>query len=191
MVIVCRDRILLVAEGKEGAVGLEADDAAGGCGWVVERGVVGKAAVYALLQCRVDVGIGGGGGMAGEVGGGADEGAAEVVEQLLAEGELGNAHAYGAVGGGEVVGDGDGEHRGGQDDSGGPLAVEQQLEDLGGCTGREHLFGGEDEHGRAVVALLDGVDAFHGIGIGGIAADAPDGVGGVEEGEALAQGGEN
>ena len=190
MVIVCRDRILLVAEGKEGAVGLEADDAAGGCGWVVERGVVGKAAVYALLQCRVDVGIGGGGGVAGEVGGGTDEGAAEVVEQLLAEGELGNAHAYGAVGGGEVVGDGDREHRGGQDDGGGAQAVEQ-LEGLGRDVGREHLFGGEDEHGLAVVALLDGVDAFHGIGIGGVAADAPDGVGGVEEGEALAQGGEN
>ena len=190
MVIVCRDCILLVAEGKEGAVGLEADDAAGGCGWVVERGVVGKAAVYALLQCRVDVGIGGGGGMAGEVGGGTDEGAAEVVEQLLAEGELGYAHTDGAVGGGEVVGDGDGEHRGGQDDSGGSLAVEQ-LEGLGRDVGREHRLTGKDEHGLAVVALFDGVEAFHGVGISGIAAYAPDGVGGVEEGEALAQGGEN
>ena len=129
--------------------------------------------------------------MAGEVGGGADEGGAERVEQLLAEGELWNAHAYGAVGGGEVVGDGDGEHSGGQDDGGGAGAVEQQLEGLGGCARREHLFGGENEHGLAVVALLDGVDAFHGVGIGGVAADAPDGVGGVEEGEALAKGGEN
>ena len=185
MVIVCRDCILLVAEGKEGAVGLEADDAAGGCGWVVERGVVGKAAVYALLQCRVDVGIGGGGGVAGEVGGGTDEGAAEVVEQLLAEGELGNAHAYGAVGGREVVGERYGEHINGENDSGGSLAVEQ-LEGLGRDVGREHRLTGKDEHGLAVVALFDGVEAFHGIGIGGIAAYAPDGVGGVEEGESLA-----
>jgi hypothetical protein len=41
-----------------------------------------------------------------------------------------------------------------------------------------------------VVALLDGVDAFYGIRVGGIAADAPDGVGGVEESLALAEGGE-
>jgi hypothetical protein len=63
--------------------------------------------------------------VAGEVGGGADEGGAEVLDQLLAEGEPGNSYAYGAVGGGEVVGDGDGEHRGGQDDGGGAEAVEQ------------------------------------------------------------------
>ena len=39
----------LVAEGGEGAVWEEADDAAGGDGRVVERGVVGEAAVDALL----------------------------------------------------------------------------------------------------------------------------------------------
>ena len=38
----------LLAEGGEGAVGQEADDAAGGDGRVVERGVVGEAAVDAL-----------------------------------------------------------------------------------------------------------------------------------------------
>ena len=37
------------AEGGEGAVGKKAYDAAGGCGWMVERGVVGEAAVDALL----------------------------------------------------------------------------------------------------------------------------------------------
>lgn len=56
--------------------------------------------------------------------------------------------------------------------------------------GREHLLVGEDEHGFAVVALFDGIDAFYGISVGGIATDSPDGVGGVEEGEPLAQGGE-
>ena len=129
--------------------------------------------------------------MAGEVGGSADEWVAKFVEQLLAEGELGYAHTDGAVGGGEVMGDGNGEHLDGQYDGGGAGAMEKQLADFGWEVGREHLFGGEDEHGLAVVALLDGIDAFDGVGIGGIAADAPDGVGGVEEGEALAQDGEN
>ena len=128
--------------------------------------------------------------MAGEVGGGADEGAAERVEQLLAEGELGQAHADGAVGGGEVGSYGGVQHLDGQDDGGGAGAVEQ-LECFGGRVGREHLCGGEDEHRLAVVALLDGIDAFYGVGIGGVAADAPDGVGGVEEGVPLAQGGED
>lgn len=44
---------------------------------------------------------------------------------MLAEVELGYAYADGAVRGGEVVGDGGGEHSGGQDDGGGAGAVEQ------------------------------------------------------------------
>ena len=102
------DRIRDLLDLRDGVQ--EFDDAAGCCGWVLERGVVGEAEVDALFQRRVDVGIGGGRGVAGEVGGGADKGAAELAEQLMAEVELGQTYPNGAVGGREVVGDGGGEH---------------------------------------------------------------------------------
>ena len=68
------------------------------------------------------------------------------------------------------------------------ICAEREVGGLVGQGGGEHGGGGEDEHGFAVVAFFDGVDAFDGLGVGGVAAYAPDGVGGVEEGLAALQG---
>ena len=68
--------LFLIAENGDRVVEVEAEDAAGGDRWVVEGGMVGEAEVDTLFQGGVDVGRGGGGRMAGEVGGGADQGAA-------------------------------------------------------------------------------------------------------------------
>ena len=46
----------------------------------------------------------------------------------------------------------------------------------------------EGEHGLVVGALLEGVDAADGLVGGGVAADAPDRVGGVKNEAAVAQG---
>ena len=135
--------------------------------------MVGEAEVDALFQSGVDVGIGGGGRMAGEVCGSADQGAAELVEQLLAEVELGYAYTNSAVDSEEIMGKRDCEHSCRQDDRGGTRAVEEQLSGLGWDVGREHRLLGKDKHGLAMVALFDGVDAFYGVGVGGIATDAP------------------
>lgn len=176
------------AEGLDGAVVEELDDAAAACGCVVEGGVVGEGAVDAESQSLFDVGVGGWGGVAGEVGGGADDGFAEFHQEGLAEVHLWHADAHGAVVCGEVGGYLDKEHVGGEDDGGGTVAAEQEVGGLVGQGGGEHGGGGEDEHGFAVVAFFDGVDAFDGLGVGGVAAYAPDGVGGVEEGLAALQG---
>ena len=117
--------LFLIAENGDRVVGIEAKDAAGGDGWVVEGGMVGEAEVDMLFQGGVDVGIGGGGRTARKICGSADQGATKLVKHLLTKSKLGDAYADGAVRGGEVVGDGDGEHSGGQDDGGGAGAVEQ------------------------------------------------------------------
>lgn len=143
--------------------------------------MVGEAEVDALFQGGGDVGIGGGGWLAGEVGGGADQGAAKFVEQLLAEVELRYAYTDGAVGGWKVIRYGDCKHIDGQNDGGRPRAVEEQLAGLGRDVRREHLLVGKDKHGLAIVALFDGVDAFYGVGVGGIATDSPNSIGGIEE----------
>ena len=75
-----------------------------------------------------------------------------------------------------------------QYDGGRALALQEQLAYVFGQLGREHLGGGEDEHGFGMVALLEGIDAFDGIGVGSVASDAPDGVSGVEESLAAAEG---
>lgn len=168
-------------EDGDRVVGVEAEDAAGGDGWVVEGRMVGEAEVDALLQGGVDVGIGGGGRVTREIGGGADEGAAELVKQLLAEEKLGDAYADGAVGGWKVIRYGDCKHIDGQNDGSRPRAVEEQLADLGWDMRCKHLLVDKDKHGLAMVALFDGVDAFYGVGVGCIAADTPDGIGGIEE----------
>lgn len=173
--------LFLIAENGDRVVGIEAKDAAGGDGWVVEGGVVGEAEVDTLFQGGVDVGIGGGGRMAGEVGGGADQGAAECVEQLLAKSKLGDAHADGAVGGWKVIRYGDCKHGNRKNDCRRPLTVEQQLADFGWDMRRKHLLVDKYKHGLAMVALFDGVDAFNGVGVGCIAADSPDRIGGIEE----------
>lgn len=62
--------------------------------------------------------------------------------------------------------------------------MEQEVESLGvglRDKGAHHLFvGAEDEHTLGVVALFDSVNFLNGVGTGGVAANAPDGVGGVE-----------
>ena len=106
--------------------------------------MVGEAEVDALFQGRVDVGIGGGGRTAREVGRSADQGAAELVKQLLAEEELGNAHADGAVVGWKVIRYGDCKNIDGQNDCRGSLAMEEQLSDLGWNMRCKHLLVGKD-----------------------------------------------
>ena len=48
----------------------------------------------------------------------------------------------------------------------------------------------QNNHAFRVVAFLGGVETFDGIAVAGVAADAPDGVGRVEEGFPVAQGGD-
>ena len=173
--------LFLIAENGDRVVGVEAEDAAGGDGWVVEGGMVGEADVDALFQGGVNVGIGGGGRTARKICGSAHQGAAEFVKQLLAEEELGDAHPDGAVGGWKVIRYGDCKHGNRKNDCRRPLTVEQQLADLGWDMRCKHLLVDQDKHGLVMVALFDGVDAFNGVGVGCIAADSPDGIGGIEE----------
>ena len=142
---------------------------------------VGEAAVDTLTEERGDVGIAGWGGLSGEVGRGTDKGVSKGMQQLLAEIHAGDADADGAVVGGQVVCDGDGEPGGREHHSGGSRVVEQQVGDSVRETGQEHVGRGEDEHGLVAVAFLDGIESVDGIGECGIAAYAPDGVGRVEE----------
>ena len=167
----------LVAEGGEGAVGVEAEDAAGGDGGVVEGGMVGEAEVDALFQGGVNVGIGGGGRTARKICGSADQGATKLVKHLLTKSKLGDAYADGAVGGWKVIRYGDCKHIDGQNDGSRPRAVEEQLADLGWDMRCKHLLICKDKHGLAMVALFDGVDAFYGVSVGGIATDSPNGIG--------------
>lgn len=173
--------LFLIAENGDRVVGVEAEDAAGGDGWVVEGRVVGEADVDALFQGGVDVGIGGGGRTARKICGSADQGATKLVKHLLTKSKLGDAHADGAVGGWKVIRYGDCKLIDGQNDGSRPLTVEQQLADLGWDMRCKHLLVDKDKHGLAMVALFDGIDAFYGVGVGGIAADTPDRIGGIEE----------
>ena len=143
--------------------------------------MVGEAEVDTLFQGGVDVGIGGGGRTAREVGGGADQGATKLVKHLLTKSKLGDAYADGAVGGWKVIRYGDCKHGNRKNDCRRPLTMEQQLADFGWDMRRKHLLVDKDKHGLAMVALFDGVDAFYGVGVGCIAADSPDGIGGIEE----------
>ena len=173
--------LFLIAENGDRVVGIEAKDAAGGDGWVVEGGMVGEAEVDTLFQGGVDVGIGGGGRTARKICGSADQGATKLVKHLLTKSKLGDAYADGAVGGWKVIRYGDCKHIDGQNDSSRSRAVEEQLASLGRDVRSEHLLVGKDKHGLAMVALFDGVDAFYGVGVGGIATDSPNSIGGIEE----------
>ena len=98
-----------VSENGEGAVGFDFDDAAGTGGGVVERGMVGQAAVYALFELGLNFFVAGRGRTAGEIGRGADNGASQLLEQFLAKSEMGYAHTDGVVGSWEVGSEGYGE----------------------------------------------------------------------------------
>lgn len=115
------------------------------------------------------------------------------MDELMAEGMAGYAHSYGAILGYEMGAEGGAICLGiGEDHRGGPVLALQQGDGLGsgvGNVGMEHLdIAHEHEHALAGITLLDGIEPLDGTAVGGIAAYAPDGVGGVEECVSLQQG---
>ena len=113
----------------------------------------------------------------------------ERAEQLLTEGVAWHAYTYCPVGGRQVGGNGGqtGQDCGRDDNGGGTVgrgkqAVEPRRVALHPFLQRQH------EHAFRMVALLDGVYFFYGVGIGGVAAYAPNGVGGVEQCAARGEG---
>lgn len=148
-----------------------------------------EANVVGLLEDEgVDVAVVLGCGLPADVGGGGHDGLLEAVAELAREGFLGDAYADAAVGGNEVGGQvhGSVEHqRGGLDDA---------VDELPGHVGhlahvalQAGVAVDEADECLGVVALLDAVHFGYGLGVGGIAAYAPHGVGGIEDDAALAQ----
>ncbi len=164
----------------------EFDDGGGGGGGAVVAAVVHDI-IDGVAYFGGDFAVVAGRGGAAEVGGGGDEGAVKGVEEGGGEGFAGDADAYGSV----VRDEGRGEAAGvGVDDGGGFVGNVDEVEGDVGDVGVGGDFTGvvkEDEHGFAVVAAFEGVDAADGVFVGGVAADAPDGVGGVEDDTAGAQ----
>ena len=121
------------------------------------------------------------GGLAGDVGGSGDERMPEGADQLAAEFVLHDAYGDGAVFVDEllrqVVG-------GGVDESGGSRDVGEQVpRDQGNLLHihRQSLHGiQKDNHALFLVALLDAVDAHQRLLAGGVAADTPHCISGIQ-----------
>ena len=141
------------------------------------------AAIHRLQQPGADIGEAGRRRLTRQVGRGADDGAAEGLEEGQAEIHARDAHPDGAVGGQEV-----GRQEpmnGGEDHRCGATTVEQEGAHPVGDRRNEAFdhgdIGAKDEHRLGMVALFQGIDFLDRGGVGGIAADAPDGIGRIEE----------
>ena len=139
--------------------------------------------VDGLEDARVDVGVVLGGRLAADVGRGRDDGLLETEAKLFGERLAGDADANGTVVGNKVGG----EVYGSVEDEGGGLlrgAVDElpgYLRHVAHVALQTGIAVDEADERLRVVALLDLIHSLHGLGIGGIAADAPHGVGGIED----------
>ena len=127
-------------------------------------------------------------GLAAHVGRGAHQGPVEEVDEAATEAILYHADGHRAVGGFAHVGQVAGLV---VDDGEGAQVVQQQRLDARMYLAHvafEHLHAIYQQHeGLVERAILEGIDVAHGGGVGGIATEAPDGVGREEEQAAPAQ----
>lgn len=129
---------------------------------------------------------GGGGWLSGDVGRGGYDGFSEAFEQVAAERLLYEADGDGAVFVDEVGGEADGvfvDDGGGF--SGGLEVVEHAKVGAGNILEYVAFVGQQDDHAFTWGSLFNGVYLFNGLGVGGVAADTPDGIGGIEDGAAV------
>jgi len=181
-----RHRRLTLSDDLHFAVRSDLDDAAGLVGEMLLA--AGPAHIVdGFEQLRGDVAVVLGGGLAADVRAGADNGLLEAVAELAGESLAGDAHGNAAIFGDEVR-----------------RQVHRVVEDhRRWLRGKFHHVPGHvryiphialqacftvdeaDERFR-VVALFDLIDARHRLGVCGIAADTPDGVGRVEDDATLA-----
>lgn len=166
--------------GDNAVVG-EFDDVGGGGGGALIA--AGEAdIVNGVLNLGGNVAEGLWGGLAADVGTGADDGAMHVLAEEHGENLAGKSYAYAAVVGEEVGGEtaavvvDDGEGRVGAVDE-----LPRNVGDVLHMLFEASLGINEADEGLGVHALLYLIDAAHGFGIAGVAAEAPDGIGGVED----------
>ena len=144
--------------------------------------------VHGLLDLVGDVGEGLWRGLAADVGRGADDGLLEAVAELVGEHLGGDAQPHTAVLCQEVGGEaGDAVEDDGRGAGG-------EVEDVPGHIGhvadvalQASRAVHETDEGLAVLASFDLKDLLYRLGVGGVATDAPDGVGGIENGASLLQ----
>lgn len=176
-----------LADDFDGAVGRELDDGGGVMGGGVGAAVVGhivgggeKRRIYLAERGRRRG--------SADVGRGADYGAAQHAAQARSVVIGRDAYAHAAVGCEEVGSEVDASviNDSQRTDSG----IKQLVGHIGDAVdiSLEHGYvAHESDESLGVVASFEGVDAADGLGVGGIASDAPYGVGGVDDYAAAAQ----
>ena len=166
-------------------------DLAGGAQFDDARRLVGLVLLTAcpahivdgLKDAGIDVAIVLGGRLSADVGRGRNDGLLETEAELMREGLVGDADADGTVVGNEIGC----QVNGSVENQRGGLVLVHAVDKLPGHVGhiahialQTGVAVDETDEGLGVVALLDVIHALHGLGIGGVAANTPYGVGGIE-----------
>ena len=144
--------------------------------------------VHAVEQLLADVAIVLRGRLATDVGARGDEGFLETIAQLVRERLLRDAQGYRTIGGYEVWRE---IHRSVEDDGGWFHGQVEQVpchrRHVADVALEARVAVDKADEGLGVVTVLNLVNFCHGFGVGGVAADAPNRVGGVKNHAAIPQ----
>lgn len=141
-----------------------------------------------ILNLVGDVGEGLGRGLTADVGRGGDDSLLEAVAELLRERLGGDAESYTTVLCQEIGSEIDSLVENDCSGLGSKVDdVPRHIGDVADIALQASRTIDQADEGFAVLALFDFKDLLDGLGVGGIAANAPDGVGGVQNGAALSQ----
>ncbi len=176
-----RENVESGSDGGRGSVAVPSHDG-GGSGRGCFVLTIANGIADALPDRFIDLRVAGGGGLGGDIGGGRDDGFPESFYQVFTECLPDETDGDGIVGGGEVIGETDGAF---VDHGGGFFCRRDKIENTGiGLTGIFQDIAGvgdQDDQGFRFGASFQCVDLFHGVGVGGVAADAPNGIGGIAD----------